>query len=159
MEVQRARRVDFQVRQGINTGLVVVGSIGSDLRMDYTAVGDTTNIAARLLQAAAPGQVVISQSVHRLVDGYFATESMGTLVLKGKHEPASAWQVTAPRGARTRLEVEAEHGLTPIVGRERELALLERASRGPLPARVRSCSWSASRGSGSRASWPSSGAG
>jgi class 3 adenylate cyclase/tetratricopeptide (TPR) repeat protein len=125
LEVQRARRIDFQVRQGINTGLVVVGSIGSDLRMDYTAVGDTTNIAARLLQAAAPGQVVISESVHRLVDGYFATESMGALLLKGKQEPAPAWQVTAPRGARTRLEVEAEHGLTPLVGRERELALLE----------------------------------
>ena len=125
LEVQRARHVDFQARQGINTGLVVVGSIGSDLRMDYTAVGDTTNVAARLLQAAAPGRVVISESVHRLVDGYFATESMGALLLKGKHDPVPAWQVTAPRGARTRLEVEAERGLTPLVGRERELALLE----------------------------------
>jgi class 3 adenylate cyclase len=124
-EVQRARRVDFQVRQGLNTGLVVVGSIGSDLRMDYTAVGDTTNVAARLLQAASPGEIVVSEAVHRLVRGFFATEPLGALSVKGKQEPISAWRVTAALGTRTRLEVEAERGLTPLVGRQHELAVLE----------------------------------
>ena len=94
-ELQQAHGIEFQVRQGLNTGLVVVGSIGSDLRMDYTAVGDTTNVAARLLQAAAPGQVVISQAVQRAVGGYFETESLGPLSLKGKGEPVSAWLVAS----------------------------------------------------------------
>ncbi|HXJ78413.1 MAG TPA: adenylate/guanylate cyclase domain-containing protein [Candidatus Methylomirabilis sp.] len=124
-DLQRGQGIDFQVRQGLNTGLVVVGSIGSDLRMDYTAVGDTTNVAARLLQAATPGQVVISESVHRAAAGYFDTEALGALALKGKREPVPAWLVLSPRGARTRLDVGAERGLTSFVGRERELQILE----------------------------------
>ena len=124
-ELGRQRGIDFQVRQGLNTGLVVVGSIGSDLRMDYTAVGDTTNVAARLLQAAAPGQVVISESVERAAGGYIETEALGALSLKGKSEAVSAWLALAPRVARTRLDVEAERGLTTFVGRERELQILE----------------------------------
>src|SRR5687768_8738905 len=70
-ELRGWRRISFQVRQGLNTGLVVVGSIGNDLRMDYTAVGDTTNVAARLQAAADPGRILISDAIHRLVDGYF----------------------------------------------------------------------------------------
>lgn len=112
------------MRQGLNTGLVVVGSIGSDLRMDYTAVGDTTNVAARLQQAADPGRIWISEATHRLVAGYFFTRPLGALSLKGKAEPLPAWEVIAARGTRSRLEVEAERGLTPFVGRERELRLL-----------------------------------
>ncbi|HEU4344360.1 MAG TPA: adenylate/guanylate cyclase domain-containing protein, partial [Candidatus Binatia bacterium] len=116
--------INFQVRQGINTGLVVVGSIGSDLRMDYTAVGDTTNVAARLQQSAEPGHVLISDVTHRLVAGYFHTRALGKLSLKGKAELIDSWEVISARMARTRLEVEAERGLTPFVGRERELRLL-----------------------------------
>ncbi|MBI4561491.1 MAG: AAA family ATPase, partial [Candidatus Rokubacteria bacterium] len=123
-ELQRRRGIGFQVRQGLNTGLVVVGSIGSDLRMDYTAVGDTTNVAARLQQAADPGRIVISEATHRLTAGYFQTRSLGELPLKGKAEPVSAWEVISAREARTRLEVEAERGLTPFIVRERELRLL-----------------------------------
>jgi class 3 adenylate cyclase/tetratricopeptide (TPR) repeat protein len=123
-ELKRRRGINFYVRQGINTGLVVVGSIGSDLRMDYTAIGDTTNVAARLQQSADPGHIVISDVTHRLVAGYFHTRSLGELSLKGKTEPIQAWDVISARVARTRLEVEAERGLTPFVGRERELRLL-----------------------------------
>jgi class 3 adenylate cyclase/tetratricopeptide (TPR) repeat protein len=123
-EIEHRQGINFQVRQGINTGLVVVGSIGSDLRMDYTAVGDTTNVAARLQQAADPGHITISEVTHRLVSGYFYTRSLGELPLKGKSEPIQAWEVISARVARTRLEVEAERGLTPFVGRERELRLL-----------------------------------
>lgn len=123
-ELRRGRGISFQARQGLNTGLVVVGSIGSDLRMDYTAVGDTTNVAARLQQAADPGRIVISEATHRLVEGYFHTRSLGERPLKGKAEPVKAWEVISARAARTRLEVETERGLTPFVGRERELGIL-----------------------------------
>jgi class 3 adenylate cyclase/tetratricopeptide (TPR) repeat protein len=118
------RGIRFRARQGLNTGLVVVGSIGSDLRMDYTAVGDATNVAARMQQVGEPGRVTISEATHRLVRGYFETRPLGEMQLKGKAEPVSGWEVVAAREARTRLEVEADRGLTPFVGRERELRLL-----------------------------------
>jgi class 3 adenylate cyclase/tetratricopeptide (TPR) repeat protein len=128
------RGISFRARQGLNTGLVVVGSIGSDLRMDYTAVGDITNVAARLQQAGEPGRVTISEATHRLVRGYFETRSLGELHLKGKAESIAAWEVVAAHETRTRLEVEADRGLTPFVGRERELGSLvdafERARAG-----------------------------
>jgi class 3 adenylate cyclase/tetratricopeptide (TPR) repeat protein len=128
------RGISFRARQGLNTGLVVVGSIGGDLRMDYTAVGDTTNVAARLQQAGEPGRVTISDATHRLVHGYFETRRIGDIHLKGKAEPVAAWEVLSAHETRTRLEVESERGLTPFVGRERELSLLldafERARAG-----------------------------
>ena len=126
-ELRLRRGITFRVRQGLNTGLVVVGSIGSDLRMDYTAVGDTTNVAARMQQAAEPGHVLISEATHRLVSGYFDLLSLGELSLKGKAEPVRAWDVVSARASRTRLEVEADRGFAPLVGRERELRLLEEA--------------------------------
>jgi len=118
------RGIRLRARQGLNTGLVVVGSIGSDLRMDYTAVGDATNVAARMQQAGAPGRVTISEATYRLVRGYFEARSLGQLEVKGKAEPVGAWEVVAARETRTRLEIAAERGLTPFVGRERELGLL-----------------------------------
>jgi len=123
-ELHRDRGISLQVRQGLNTGLVVVGSIGTDLRMDYTAVGDTTNVAARLVQAADPGRIVISAATHRLIEGYFYTRPLGDLVLKGKAAPQRAWEAIASRESRTRLEIEAERGLTTFVGRTRELDVL-----------------------------------
>jgi class 3 adenylate cyclase/tetratricopeptide (TPR) repeat protein len=123
-DLHRQRGISLQVRQGLNTGLVVVGSIGTDLRMDYTAVGDTTNVAARLVQAADPGRIVISVATHRLVEGYFYTRPLGELALKGKAAPQRAWEVIASRESRTRLEVEVERGLTTFVGREQELDVL-----------------------------------
>ena len=123
-QLRRRLGITFQIRQGLNSGLVVVGGIGSDLRMDYTAVGDTTNVAARLQQAAEPERIVISEATHRLVDGYFFTRPLGAVSVKGKAEPIAAWEVISARTERTRLEVGAERGLTPFVGRERELRLL-----------------------------------
>src|SRR5262245_34731381 len=123
-ELRRTRRIGFHVRQGVNTGLVVVGSIGSDLRMDYTAVGDTTNVAARMLQIADAGRIIVAEATHRLVGNYFHTRPLGDLPLKGKPEPVRAWEVISPRSARTRLDIEAERGLTPFVGRDRELRVL-----------------------------------
>jgi class 3 adenylate cyclase/tetratricopeptide (TPR) repeat protein len=128
------RGISFRARQGLNTGLVVVGAIGTDLRMDYTAIGDTTNVAARLQQVGEPGRVTIAEGTHRLVRGYFETRPLGQLALKGKAGAVTAWEVVAAHEARTRLEVEADRGLTPFLGRERELGLLlevfERARAG-----------------------------
>ncbi|MEE8303521.1 MAG: AAA family ATPase, partial [Candidatus Tectomicrobia bacterium] len=93
-------------------------------RMDYTAIGDTTNVTSRLQNAAEPGQIVISEATHRLVEGYCTTQPLDALVLKGKTEPMRAWNVLTVQETRTRLEVEAERGLTSFVGREREFQLL-----------------------------------
>ena len=97
-ELQRRRGIVFQVRQGLNTGLVVVGSIGTDLRMDYTAVGDTTNVAARLQQAADPGRIVISGATHRLVDGLLLHPAPRRAAAQGQGRAGAG--VGADRGPR-----------------------------------------------------------
>jgi hypothetical protein len=115
------------MRIGIHSGLVVVGKIGDDLRMDYTAVGDTTNLAARLEQSAAPGSILISQATERLVSGFFELTDLGSIGVKGKAEAVRAFQVLAERPARGRIEAIAEQGLTPLVGREGQLDALRAA--------------------------------
>src|SRR2546427_6018318 len=123
-EVRRTHGIDFRVRMGVNTGLVVVGAIGKDLRMDYTAVGGTTNLAARLLGLAKPGQIVVSRRTQHLRDGFFVFEDLGEFQVKGKAEPVRAYAVMSEISGRTRLEVSRERGLTPLVGREREISSL-----------------------------------
>jgi len=126
-----------RMRIGLNTGLVVVGRIGDDLRMDYTAVGDTTNVAARLQQAARPGSVLVSETTQRAIGGFFETLDLGELTVKG-HAPVRAHEVLRPRGRRSRLDTAVERGLTPLVGRQGELDTLRerfrevRAGRGQV---------------------------
>ncbi len=129
-EILAQRGIDFRLRIGINTGLVVVGRIGNDLRMDYTAVGDTTNLAARLQTLAPPGAILISESTDRLVRGYFETVPVGPLDVKGKATPVRAFQVMAELPARGRIDAVADLGLTPLIGRRRELDLLREAFGG-----------------------------
>jgi class 3 adenylate cyclase/tetratricopeptide (TPR) repeat protein len=111
-------------RMGLNTGLVVVGGIGDNLRMDYTAVGDTTNLAARLQQAAEPGTILVSAATYQLVQGYFRLEALPPLQVKGKTAPVAVYKVlgTAPR--RSPLAARGEQTLSQFVGRERELTVL-----------------------------------
>ena len=117
---------ELQMRIGLNTGPVVVGRIGDDLRMDYTAVGDTTNLAARMQQIARPGSVVVTDATHKLISAFFETVDLGEVAVKG-HAPVRAWSVLRPRQRRSRFDVSVERGLTPLVGRVREVAaLLER---------------------------------
>src|SRR5439155_14453944 len=116
-------------------------------RMDYTAIGDTTNVAARLQQAAEPGRVTISDATHRLVQGYFDTRSIGEMHLKNREEPVVAWEVLAAREARTRLELETTRGLTPSSGASASSGCCSMPSRARGPVRGRSPSWSASPGS------------
>ncbi|HEX6404898.1 MAG TPA: adenylate/guanylate cyclase domain-containing protein [Pseudonocardiaceae bacterium] len=112
-------------RVGLNTGPVVVGTVTDDLRMDFTAIGDTVNLAARMQQIAEPGCVFISERTYRVVGDYFDCQPLGELTVKGKLQPLLAWRVVGERPVRTRFEVAAERGLARFVGRDRELAVLE----------------------------------
>jgi len=123
-ELAAARGIDFKMRIGINTGPVVVGKIGDDLRMDYTAVGDTTNLAARLQTAAEPGSILAAENTVRLAGSRFVTRSLGPLQLKGKSEPVVAQEILR-LSARPPLVAVSDRGLTPLVGRASELATLE----------------------------------
>jgi class 3 adenylate cyclase/tetratricopeptide (TPR) repeat protein len=123
-QLELERGVKLRLRQGLNTGLVVVGRIGDDLRMDYTAVGDTTHLASRVQALAEPDTILLTEATHRLVEGYIRSEALGPVVVKGRSEPVPVYQVIGRRRRRTRLEVSAERGLTQLVGRERELGLL-----------------------------------
>lgn len=123
------------VRMGLNTGMVVVGKIGDNLRMDYTAVGNTTNIAARLQQMAPLGQIYVSESVHSAACAYFEFDVLGNLAVKGIQEPVAVYDL---RRARPREDSESrvrDLGIgSALVGRDAELALLaqrlEQLSRG-----------------------------
>ena len=123
-ELRASRSIEFRMRIGINTGTVVVGRIGDDLRMDYTAVGDTTNLASRLESMAPPGSVVISDATQRLVAGFFDLRDLGPQDIKGRSSRVRAFEVLRERSARGRLEAVADAGLTPFAGRRRELEFL-----------------------------------
>jgi class 3 adenylate cyclase/tetratricopeptide (TPR) repeat protein len=118
---------ELSVRIGVNTGLVLVGKIGDNLRMDYTAVGDTTNLAARLQQAAQPGEVLLSGSTTRLVKGYVRVEASPPLSPKGSPEPIVAWRLVGPALHSPSFEGRGVRTLTQFIGRERELAALHDA--------------------------------
>ncbi len=141
-KLRREKGLELRLRMGLNTGVVVVGRIGDDLRMDYTAVGDTTNLAARIQALAEPGTILVTVATNRLVEGYVRSESLGPMQVKGRTEPVSAYRVIGRKRARTRMELAAERGLSPLVGREHELGLLHdrlaraRGGRGQVVAIV-----------------------
>jgi class 3 adenylate cyclase len=105
----------------------VVGRIGDDLRRDHTGGGDTTNLADRLQKLAAPGSVLLSDTTRRAVEGWFELKDLGEFEVKGKAEPVRAFEALAERAVFDRIAVGAETGLTPLVGRERELDTLRDA--------------------------------
>ena len=114
----------IQMRIGIHTGPVVVGTLGNDLRVEFKAVGDTVNLAARMEQLAEPGTTYVTEDTFTLTEGYFRFEALGDKEIKGKEKSLKVYQVIAPSTRRTRFDVSAERGLTPFVGRQRELELL-----------------------------------
>jgi len=124
----------IKMRVGIHTGHVVVGTIGNDLRVEFTALGDTVNLAARMEGLADPGTVYVTEDTFKLTEGIFRFEALGERQVKGKEQPVKAYRVIAPSTSRTRFDVSAERGLTPFVGRDKELELLldglERAKAG-----------------------------
>ena len=123
-ESQERLGVELRFRVGMNTGLVVVGQIGDDLDMEFTAMGDTVNLAARMETASEPGSVYVTEVTYRAAREYFDFESIGELSVKGKTGFVSAYKVLGERSSITRFEAAAERGLTPYLGRQRELDLL-----------------------------------
>jgi class 3 adenylate cyclase/tetratricopeptide (TPR) repeat protein len=126
-EVQRTHGVPIHIRVGLNAGEVVVRAIGSDLHMDYTAVGQTTHLAARMEQMAMPGSILITADVLRLVEGYVQVAPLGPVPIKGLQEPAEVYEVTGAGPVRSRLQAAAARGLTRFVGRDTELDQLRQA--------------------------------
>jgi class 3 adenylate cyclase/tetratricopeptide (TPR) repeat protein len=115
------------IRVGLNSGEVLVRSIGSDLRMDYSAIGQTTHLASRMEQAAAPGSILISRDTAALVGGYVVLEPLGPIPIKGLDEPMEVFEITRAGQARSRLQATAARGLTRFVGRADELQEIVRA--------------------------------
>ncbi len=126
-EARRAHGVSVQIRVGINSGEVVVRAVGSDLRMDYTAVGQTTHLAGRMEQLALPGTILLTPSTLQLVEGYVAVAPLGPVPVKGLAEPLDVYEVTGAGPVRTRLQAAMRRGLTRFVGRDAELDVLRRA--------------------------------
>ncbi len=126
-EARRTAGVSIEIRVGLNSGEVVVRSIGSDLRMDYTAVGQTTHLAARMEQLATAGSTFMTASTLRIVEGLVAVKPLDPVNVKGLAEPVEVYQLTAAGAARTRLHAAAARGLGRFLGRDPELEQLRRA--------------------------------
>ncbi|HEX2522737.1 MAG TPA: AAA family ATPase, partial [Terriglobia bacterium] len=125
--VRRIEGIPIQIRVGLNSGEVVVRSIGSDLKMDYTAVGQTTHLAARMEQMAMPGSILITPVTLRLAEGYVQVKSLGPVNVKGLPEPVEVYEVTGVGATRSRLQAAAARGLTRFVGRNAEMEQLWKA--------------------------------
>ena len=125
--VFRSNGVPLQIRVGLNSGEVVVRAIGSDLHMDYTAVGQTTHLAARMEQMATPGTILLAPATLQLAEGYVQVATRGPVVVKGLAEPVEIYTLTGVSELRTRLHAAAARGLTRFVGRDAEIELLRRA--------------------------------
>jgi class 3 adenylate cyclase/tetratricopeptide (TPR) repeat protein len=125
--VRRSHGIEVQIRVGLNSGDVVVRSVGSDLRMDYTAVGQTTHLAARMEQLATPGTIRLTSGTLRLAEGFITVAPLGPVPVKGLADAVEVYEMTGAGPARTRLQATARRGLTRFVGRDAELDQLRRA--------------------------------
>jgi class 3 adenylate cyclase/tetratricopeptide (TPR) repeat protein len=116
--------INMEVRVGINTGLVVVGAVGSDLRMEYTALGDAINLAARMEQTAEPGTIQVTEATYKLIAPLFEFEALDSLEVKGKSEPVHAFRVLSQKKEPGRLR--GIEGLdAPLIGRAAEMGKLK----------------------------------
>ena len=119
----------MQIRVGVNTGEVVVRSIPTgDAKTEYTAIGHPVNLASRMQTLANPGSTVITEGTRKLVEGYFAFESLGATKVKGVSEPVNVYEVTGLGPLRTRLQRSAARGYTKFVGRNREMDAMKAAA-------------------------------
>ncbi|HSI80257.1 MAG TPA: adenylate/guanylate cyclase domain-containing protein [Solirubrobacterales bacterium] len=126
-ELRRTEGLNLSVRMGLNSGEVVVGAIGDDLGMDYTALGHTVGLAQRMESLAEAGKAFMTRDTAALVGGYLALEDLGEFRIKGASEPVRVYELTGPGSARGRLDVSRARGLSRFVGREEEMRALEQA--------------------------------
>ena len=120
-EVRRAHGLEMRIRVGLNSGEVVVRAIGNDLHMDYSAVGQTTHLAARMEQLATPGSIRLTAATLRLVEGLVRVDALGQVPVKGLAEPVEVFELVGASAIRGRLQASVARGLTRFVGREREI--------------------------------------
>ena len=132
--IRRNHGVEVQIRVGLNSGEVVVRSVNSDLHMDYSAIGHTTHLAARMEQLAAPGMIRLTAETLKLAEGFVQVTALGPMPVKGVARPVDVFELIGTTPTRTRLQVAVSRGLTRFVGRAAELGQLQqalaRASRG-----------------------------
>jgi class 3 adenylate cyclase len=126
-EVQRSHGVPIQIRVGLHAGEVVVRAIGNDLHMDYTAVGQTTHLAARMEQLALPGSILLTQAALRLVEGLVRVNTLGPVPIKGLANPVEVFELVGATALRRRLQAAVARGLSPFVGRQPEMEALQQA--------------------------------
>ena len=126
-EVQRTHGVPLQMRVGLNAGEVVVRAIGNDLRMDYSAIGQTTHLAARMEQMAMPGTILLTPAVVDLANGFIQATSLGPVPIKGLDAPVEVFELVGATALRRRIQTAIARGLSPFVGRQPELEALQQA--------------------------------
>src|SRR5262249_8706116 len=126
-EVRRRHGVEVQIRVGLNAGEVVVRAIANDFHMDYSAIGQTTHLAARMEQLAPPGTIRLTADTLRLAEGWVQVTPLGPVPVKGLPELVEVCELVGAGPARTRLQAFAARGLTPFVGRQAELTALHQA--------------------------------
>jgi class 3 adenylate cyclase/tetratricopeptide (TPR) repeat protein len=126
-EVRRSYGLEMQARVGLNSGEVVVRAIGNDLHMDYSAVGQTTHLAARMEQLAPPGSIRLTAATLRLVEGLVQVKELGPVPVKGLPEPVEVCELVGASTIRRRLQATAARGLTRFVGRQQELMAIQQA--------------------------------
>ena len=126
-EVRRTQGLLVQMRVGLNSGEVVVRAIGNDLHMDYSAVGQTTHLAARMEQLAAPGSSLLTAATLRLVEGLVRVQGLGPVPVKGLAEPVEVFELVGATALRRRLQAAVARGLSPFVGRQPEVEALQQA--------------------------------
>ncbi|MBI3326420.1 MAG: AAA family ATPase, partial [Nitrospinae bacterium] len=129
-EVRRAHGLEVQVRVGLNSGEVVVRAIGNDLHMDYSAIGQTTHLAARMEQLAPPGSIRLTAETLRLAEGFVQVNPLGPVPVKGLADPVEVFELIGAGPIRTRLQASATRGLTRFVGRQTEIEALHQALEG-----------------------------
>ena len=139
-ELRRSQGIDVQIRVGLNSGEVVVRAIDSDLHMDYSAIGQTTHLAARMEQLARPGTALMTKDTLRLAEGYIEVKPLGPVPIRGLAESVEIFEIIRAGAVRSRLQAAAARGLTPFVGRDGELGRLRetlekaRAGQGQIVA-------------------------
>src|SRR5713101_3526823 len=126
-EVRHTHGVEMQIRVGLNSGEVVVRAIGDDLHMDYSAVGQTTHLAARMEQLAPPGSIRLTAETLRLAEGFVQVIALGLVPVKGLAEPVAVWELIGVTALRRRLQAAVARGLSPFVGRQPEVEALQQA--------------------------------